>query len=467
MAAFRECYGRLHELRSLAPNAKMIALTATATKLTKETILNILLMEKPFEIQESPNKPNITYIVKCMQKVDEHELYFEWLVDELRSKRTSCKRTIIYCQTIKQCSLIYSLIKGMLGENIFHETDSDDQTNVLVEMLHSCTPSANKEKILHSFQSMTGTIRLLIATIAFGMGVDCKGVHRVIHYGPAKNVEAYIQETGRAGRDGVHSAVYILYHGILLGHVDGHMKQYIHTKNCRRKELLKHFNISIQEHEVPHLCCDNCALKCKCGLPDCKTVAVFPMTEAGSSEPASVKRRIVHTDQRKAVDGRLTLYCKSILLKLLNTTAHGEVKTLTNLQFLLGFSRHQIGQVLDNLATIFTLSDIFRCVEIWDKRHALEILSVVSDVFKDINSDIPVSDSTEDDKEYDFDEELLDDWNEFIQDDDLFDMIVDNLSLSQLEDTLPELEAECDNSQEAEVPTAVLTTVEAMSLDDL
>lgn len=60
MAAFLECYGHLHELQSLAPNAKMIALTATVTKLTKETILNILLMEKPFEKQESPNKPNVS-----------------------------------------------------------------------------------------------------------------------------------------------------------------------------------------------------------------------------------------------------------------------------------------------------------------------------------------------------------------------------------------------------------------------
>ena len=50
MAAFRECCGQLHELRSLAPKAKMIALTATATKLTKETILNIFLMENPFEV---------------------------------------------------------------------------------------------------------------------------------------------------------------------------------------------------------------------------------------------------------------------------------------------------------------------------------------------------------------------------------------------------------------------------------
>ena len=91
MSAFRECYGHLHELRSLAPSAKMIALTATATKLTKETILDILLMDKPFEIQESPNKPNVTYIVKCMQKDADHELYFEWLVKELKLKGTSCE----------------------------------------------------------------------------------------------------------------------------------------------------------------------------------------------------------------------------------------------------------------------------------------------------------------------------------------------------------------------------------------
>ena len=75
----------------------------------------------------------------------------------------------------------------MLGNDIYFQTDKNP-SNVLVEMLHSCTPPENKEKIILSFQSVTGTIHLLVATIAFGMGVDCKGVHRVIHYGPAKNV---------------------------------------------------------------------------------------------------------------------------------------------------------------------------------------------------------------------------------------------------------------------------------------
>ena len=118
MAAFRECYAHLHELRSLASNTITVALTATATKLTKETILSVLLMENPDEIKESPNKLNVTYVVECMKKDSDHEVYFGWLVDELRRKQASSPRTIVYCQTIKQCGVIYATIKGMLGNDM-------------------------------------------------------------------------------------------------------------------------------------------------------------------------------------------------------------------------------------------------------------------------------------------------------------------------------------------------------------
>lgn len=102
--------------------------------------------------------------------------------------------------TMQRCHFrtgVYATLKGILGKDMLFDCGND--ASVLVEMLHSCTPSANKNDILKSFQSENGTIRLLIATIAFGMGIDCKGVHRIIHYGPSKNVEAYLQETGRAG----------------------------------------------------------------------------------------------------------------------------------------------------------------------------------------------------------------------------------------------------------------------------
>ena len=92
----------------------------------------------------------------------------------------------------------------------------------------------------------------------------------------------------------------------------------------------------------------------------------------------------------------------------------------------------------------------------------------LSAVFNDVGSCMQSSDPTPlEDKEYDLDEELLDEWNEFLQDDDLFDMILDNLSLSQLEDSFLEQEPVCNNSQEIEVPSAVLATVEAMNLNHL
>ena len=89
-------------------------------------------------------------------------------------------------------------------------------------------------------------------------------------------------------------------------------------------------------------------------------------------------------EQRKTVEGFLVQCYKTILIKLLNTTAHGDVRTLTSLQFMLGFSEHQITQILDNLDVIFSLSDVYKFLEIWDMCHALEILKVISKVFNDV-----------------------------------------------------------------------------------
>ena len=135
-----------------------------------------------------------------------------------------------------------------------------------------------------------------------------------------------------------------------------------------------------------------------------------------------------------AVEGNLIEYHKSLVMKLVNTAANGNVKTLTNLQFMVGFIKLQISQVLDNLERIFALSDIFEVVEIRDRRHAQQILSVINEIFKDIGDAVQQSYlSAEDgDNQYDFDQ-FLDEWNELLQDDELFDMIMENLSLSQLQ----------------------------------
>jgi len=230
MAAFRETYFELHEFRSLALSENNI------------TIIDVLRMESPHTIFENPSKPNVACSVSVLHIPKERMLedYFQWLADELLTQSTSSTQTIIYCQTIKQCGLIYSTLKAMLGNKIFLG-EINDQRNVLIEILHSCTPEANKEVILQAFRCENSGLRVLGATIAFGTGVDCKGVYRTVHFGPSKNIESYIQDTGRAGRDGKQSVAFLIYQGILLNHVDKDMKEYIKTGDCRRKTLLSNF----------------------------------------------------------------------------------------------------------------------------------------------------------------------------------------------------------------------------------
>ena len=108
LAPFRECYGGLHELRSLIPSAVILPLTETVTRETKQAILDVLGMKDPYKIEESPEKPNVSYIIEYMQRDKSLYHQFEWLVEEINKNDLSTERTIIYFQTIQQCSHMYS-----------------------------------------------------------------------------------------------------------------------------------------------------------------------------------------------------------------------------------------------------------------------------------------------------------------------------------------------------------------------
>ena len=98
--------------------------------------------------------------------------------------------------------------KVFLGKNIYHGEIKPQ--NWIVEMYHAGTPSHVKDHIVENMANEDGYLRVLISTIAFGMGVNCKRVRRIIHFGPSKSVEMYVQECGRAGREGLPSTCILL-----------------------------------------------------------------------------------------------------------------------------------------------------------------------------------------------------------------------------------------------------------------
>lgn len=136
-------------------------------------------------------------------------------------------------------------------------------------MFSACTCADIKDNKLKFFCLTNSSLRIVIATIAFGIGIDCSNVRRVIHWGVSENVELYLQETGRAGQD-YKPAIAILHVGgpdLAARHFEDDIKEYYENKVCCRREvLLKHFDMYGDEECSFHncSCCDICEQQCCC-----------------------------------------------------------------------------------------------------------------------------------------------------------------------------------------------------------
>ena len=115
-------------------------------------------------------------------------------------------KTIVFCPTYSDCSMLHRLVHHYLGESVTHLPKYPDfqQFRVLDTCMYTkvSTPEM-KEKVLPFFSAPNSRLRLVVATTTFGKGIDSPDIRRVIHYGPPGDVKLYVQESGRAGHDGL------------------------------------------------------------------------------------------------------------------------------------------------------------------------------------------------------------------------------------------------------------------------
>ena len=260
---FRIVMAKLGDLRSLVPSSvQMMALTATATNSDRVAISRTLGLRCPFVLARSPAKANISYSVGEFVNVP---TTFEQFAEKLAIEKCSFPKTIIYGQTFSMCGDVYSFLHDKLGYEFTVPSDAPDIPEFrLFDMFTSVTGCEHKTQILKLFKENTN-LRVVVATVAFGMGVDCPDVRQVVHIGPPDDVSSYIQETGRAGRDGQLSIATVLkarvYH-----RVEDDMSSYVSNScTCRRQLLFSDIDNYEQVEMIKCLCCDVCARLCDCG----------------------------------------------------------------------------------------------------------------------------------------------------------------------------------------------------------
>ena len=233
---FRPDYRRLGDIRNAFPGVPFLALTATATERVRRDILDQLHLNKPRQFIASFNRANLSYGV-----LPKNRDSFEVLVDHLQKHKG--ESSIIYCSSRKETeSLAAQLRKDGFDAHPYH-AGLDNETR-----------RQTQEDFIRD------RVSIIVATIAFGMGIDKPNIRLLVHYDLPKSLEGYYQETGRAGRDGLPSDCVLLYNygdaakqEFFIEQVEdeserrnarqklGQVVDFCQLQSCRRKYILSYF----------------------------------------------------------------------------------------------------------------------------------------------------------------------------------------------------------------------------------
>ncbi|KAK7252557.1 hypothetical protein RIF29_36597 [Crotalaria pallida] len=248
---FRPDYKNLGILKTQFPNVPMVALTATATQRVQNDLVEMLRIPRCVKFVSSVNRPNLFYMVK--EKSSVGKVVIDEIAEFIQESYPNNESGIVYCFSRKECEQVAKELRDRGVSADYYHADMDVNAREKVHMRWS-----------------NNKLKVIVGTVAFGMGINKPDVRFVIHHSLSKSMETYYQESGRAGRDGLPSecvlyfrpgdvprqSSMVFYENSGLQNLYDIVRYCQSKRQCRRSAFFRHFAEPIKDCNGM---CDNCA----------------------------------------------------------------------------------------------------------------------------------------------------------------------------------------------------------------
>ena len=180
---------RIAEIRAIVPSGTPLRIAQQQRHVVRRKCVNFEMSEV-VTVKLSPNRSNIMYVERRRTDL---ETDFSESLSTLKEKQKDTLRVVVYCRTLMICADLFK-------SQYYPPSAPELSENRLFGMIHASTPQHSKDVIMGSFQDCHGTVRIVFACVAMGMGIDLHGVDTIIHYGAPSSIEDYFQASGRRGK---------------------------------------------------------------------------------------------------------------------------------------------------------------------------------------------------------------------------------------------------------------------------
>jgi ATP-dependent DNA helicase RecQ len=301
---FRPEYRQLSRLRELFPDRPIAAFTASATQRVRHDIIEQLRLRDPFKHIASFRRPNLRYIVRQCDARTQNELLLRAV------KRVTDGSVIVYAPTVAR-----------VGDTV----DFFEENGIAAIGYHGQMESAARRENQEKW--MADEVRVMVGTMAFGLGINKAAVRAVIHLSLPKSVEQYYQEAGRAGRDALPADCFLFWqkkdtglHAFFIGKIEDpgekerawqryhEVDRFVQSKECRQHHVCRHFGESPKWDSCGN--CDACA-----AAPDWLEIELqTPRSRRGVTRKPESTRSVVPlsaaSPELNSVDGELKEYLR-------------------------------------------------------------------------------------------------------------------------------------------------------------